>query len=563
MVPADTAMYESLVVDNTLAELLAPLHDRLLDMALNRLVDADPATPAPVQRSDTPDPIRKMVSGLLKAYAAALETGAGVPGVAQPLHIVRYSVGAVAVVRLALDDADAFKAFLDRAERLGGVERQNETLQGVTLRVYPLSLPEDPRQHMREILAVRPGALVITFVDDSNAQLLPVILGLQAPATGLADATGLQQLIEANDLSWDNLLVVNQQVLMDRLVRPAETADEADEPTSPEGLFDLLRMAYPALHSPACQADLAQLVSAWPYTIAGLQPGHADDGAPNWQARLVSQLTDEQLVDTLSQLRGHIPAALLDGTVQAPVRLSLGLNMDQAGGVLLALQRRFLQADFQCAFLLQAQQQVKAVDPVARMLPAINMLAGVQGISLAVFDAGNRAESGLAAADFMLVVSAQQPRNVFKLLKNAPGRLIKDSLRLPTDGRAVRLFGDRPGLPPAQAMLVGKQLIVFSGPRATVAAQALADDGQADDRNDSDAALKANGLLAVHADSQALLNLLATFAPIYTNDDDFLDAIRWLQAYTDQDSILDANLDIQPQGLVLDTGLQLVPGDGA
>src|SRR5699024_10971308 len=128
-----------------------------------------------------------------------------IPGVPDDGQLMAYTVGLVPVIRMQLDDADAFKQFLDEAETLGDAQATQGTFKNMTFREYRIG-PTDEHVPAQLLVAVRPDHVVITLDTKMfRNQVLPLALGLQAPAIALPENGTVQEVVDNNDFSYHNL----------------------------------------------------------------------------------------------------------------------------------------------------------------------------------------------------------------------------------------------------------------------------------------------------------------------------------------------------------------------
>lgn len=549
MVPADTLYYSGTTYDDALAELLEPMRQKMMQALVTKR-----AAMSDKQRQKTHEAAGeagRLLIGLSRVYADRVIHDKPIPGLVQPAQWSIYTVGATQVIRIPLADAEAFTQFLDKAEALGSAKPIYKEYEGVTLRSYAAQKGELAEHMPNLIVAVRPHAAIITVGRIQQSGALAVALGLKAPEQPLVNDEVVHDTMVRNGFDYRHMGLINQQAIVAMLTGMANAV--MDERSAKSDRWRLLAN----LQTPACQRDLMGLAKAWPFTMSGIQS--LDEVVVEnkrgiaLRGRMVSRLTDTKLKQSLMQLRGHIPTPVLEGETQPIINLSLGLNMDKVAPVLMTLKQRFVQTDFQCSVLVKAQKALQRGDPVATLLPVIRALSGVRGLSVSVFSVGSKT-GGNADVDAMVVISAQQPRMIFKLLKTAFDPFIGATVHLPDDGTAVAIREKRPGKPPpARAMISGKHLVVFRGDRAAQAAKHLQGDG-----------LDANGLFYGHIEYGKLIELLAKFAPRYIANKDAVDTIKWLHEHKIGAGLtIDYLLDMGTQGVTVDTHGTWLPVDRA
>lgn len=485
IVPADTLFYAGSSGGNEFAEAMAAFRTANAGSLQANMDDYRKIAPKFGQAG-------LFLAGVLEAYVAQMEQGKPVPGVEETPRMAVYTVGIVPVLRVHLADATAFKQFLDDAEQRGGAQATTGSYQGVDYREYALKLDEKATRTAL-LVAVRPNYAVMTL--DAPAlrdETLPLALGLESPAQSLAQTGMLEQIAEKNGFLSGYVSFINHQAIVAALTGAPES----------RGGKMLTRLdtkhGLASLRAPACRQDLQSIAKVWPITVMGLLPDEASAaGVAEVHERMVSRLTDPSLTSTLGKLRGHIPAGLLNGSREPILAVALGLDASNIGTVASELQQRFVQADFQCDWLVKAQQQVRQKNPAAATIAAA-LISGVRGVSLSVF--GVNPAPGAAAPDIdgLFNISANNPRMLFQMMQRMQPNMF-GNVQLPADGESV-VLPLREGAPQVRVMVNGQHLLLFSGEQASKVAGMLAKDE-----------LKPNGALFYRIDYGELMPVLAKF----------------------------------------------------
>ncbi|HET8551417.1 MAG TPA: hypothetical protein VFM97_02930 [Gammaproteobacteria bacterium] len=477
----------------------------------------------------------RFVEGLFEAYADQVEQGKAIPGMPRLPKSVAYTVGLVPVLRMKLTDAAAFQRFLDEAEQRGRAHATAGSFQGVSYREYSIEFNRKPTRSAL-LVAVRPHYVVVTIDAPAFRDVaLPVALGLKAPAKTLAQSGLLQRIADKNGFERGDIGFINHQAIVAALTgAPGSLAGKML--TQVDAKHQLA-----AVRTPACRRDMQSIANGWPITVMGMVPNNgAAPGDVVIRERMVSRLTDASLTKSLSQLRGHIPAALIDGSAKPILGFALGLDAAHLAPVLGGLQQRFVQADFHCDWLVKAQQNVLQKNPAARTAAAA-LFSGVRGVSLEVFDANPAA--GVAGLDALVDISATSPRRLFQMAKRMKPRLL-GQVQIPADGSPVALQLPRKGVPPVQVMIAGKHLVFFMGPTAAKAAQGL--------KNDK---LTPNGVVYYRIDYAKAMPLMAAFLVAHHQGQMDAAALQKLKKSVDRMSKLKlrirALLDFGQDGVVL------------
>ncbi|HET6724587.1 MAG TPA: hypothetical protein VFH85_01100 [Gammaproteobacteria bacterium] len=459
VVPANTLFYMGSSQPNEFAQAMSSLREARLESMSSDLEKSRVASRY--------GQAGLFLAGLLEAYNARVSQGKSVPGIPRVSHSVAYSVGIVPVLRMQVNNAAAFKQFLDDAEQRGGAQSVKASYQGVAYRDYPLQLNNKPVP-VSLLVAVRPHFLVVTLdVPSLRDESLPLALGLKKPAHSLAQSGLIQRIAEKNGFANNDIGFFNHQAVVAAVIgTPGSLAGEMlTSLDSHHGLAPLRQQG--------CAAYLQSIAKVWPMTVMGMLP--VNGAAPDevvLRERMVSRLTDPSLTATLGKLRGHVPAALLDGSQKPMLAVALGLDVSSLAAVATDLQQRFLQADYPCDWLIDAQQDVRQKNPAA-MTVATVMISGLRGVSASVFGLFGPPAGGKMSldADALVNISATNPRALVQLVKRMKPTMFGD-ITIPDDGSSVVLPGN--GKLEVRAMIAGHHFVLFTGKHATEVAKNLA-----------------------------------------------------------------------------------------
>lgn len=476
-VPADTLFYAATSRNREMANMLA-------DFRKYRIASIQRNFPELRKASARYGQAGRLIVGFFEAYAKRVEQGETLPGVPDTLQTRAYTVGIVPVLRMKLADAAAFEELLDEAEQRGGAQATRASYQGVQYRAYAIEIDGEPLQASL-LVAVRPDHVVVTLdVPKLRDESLPLALDLEAPATSLAASGLLQDISDRHDLDRDNITFLNHQAIVAAVTGAA--GNHGGEMLAKLDDDDDLA----ALRTPACREDLQAIAKIWPLTVTGIRAqAKTGDGDIEIRQLLVSEVTDPALTATLASLRGHIPKALLEGAGEPVAGLALGLDAASITPVLTQLEHRFASADFHCEWLVRAQQQAGQGNLAAATIVS-GLFRGVKGVSVTFF--GFDPDTGV---DALIDISAVDPAALFQMVRSMqPGLL--GQVELPADGRSTVVVPDINGQQ-VRAMIAGKHLVVFSGPRASTVASHAADDS-----------LEPNGLIFSRIDYGKLMPML-------------------------------------------------------
>lgn len=413
-------------------------------------------------------------------------------GIADPIDIAFYAIGAVPVLRVAVGDPDAFWGFVDRAQVKAGVEGAAKTLDGATYRTYRLSDEGAPETQVLDlVVGVHEGFAVFTLASAAlDAETLALSLGTRKPEKSLAASGRLEATAKAHGFLPMMVGYIDHRLLVEGLADPAAGSlgtmlqKLAAGPDSEfPAVIDLLR-------TPACRQEFAAIAELWPQTLVGYTEYDLDKAPYRIGSRLVFESKDEALLADLSSLVGEIPVIGETGS-QAPLyTMGLGLRVDALMPFVMSTRSRLLEASYECEPLQAAHSALVEVNPAIGVGMVTGLAAGVSGISATVLDLAlavpdatqpGQGQPGLERIDLVAAVSVQDPATFLaKLLAMAPPPY--SEISVPADGSPVEI--PLPPMPnsPVQAVKIaakGDKILVFVGARAEQVVDQMAKSGAA------------------------------------------------------------------------------------
>ncbi len=438
------------------------------------------------------------------------------------------------VMRLALDDPEAFRAVLERASQRSGLEPRRETIADQKVSLWSLTAGGSAPSLS---LAVRlaDGTATLTLLRENEAPAARrQRLALSRPENPLSRSGELEALRDEYDFSDNWLGFLHLERLTRRLLEPG---NGADRPAPLSRLPD------------TCRDDAMALASGAPRWVLGST--ETPKAAPGTStARAVLEIRQARVRSSLETLRGHIPGHAL-GTDDPVMALGLGLDINSLVPAATELWSLFVEADFQCPTLVKAQQRL-ANTPPAMLGAMTGMLQGVRGLGLSLYDTASSEQS--PAPDALLSIAATSPQTLVSLLNNNP---LGFRAGIPTDGslKQVDLSALAPGLQ-VTVGIQGKHLVIFSGEQGAAAARDLASESVDD-----------NGLGSLAVDYARLADLLESMpsAPVARVEDlpeqtsPCLEKARVVWTLRAQPLDFRYRTDILPGGLATDMAVTMVP----
>lgn len=418
-------------------------------------------------KSQTPPGMQLLIS-LYADYLAAVtakDFSPAVLGLGEQIDSAFYTVGALPVLRLKLQDEAAFDTFLAKAASRFKLQPQTGTVDGFNYQRYALN--QDEKQPVFLAIGKRDGFLVITLDLGTLAagkQEMALAFGLSKPTQSLASSGVLEGMMKENGLLSFSLGYLNHEGLVKTLTRAdsplAILLDKVSEGKSTASLT--------AYRTPACQSEIEGMAALWPRSVFGYTEfdGSGSPIRANSLFKMVS--TDKATMDQLQKLRGFLP-----DFSAAPSQFSyqLGFNMDELTPVVTSLWSRATQAKFSCEPLVEVQARLRELNP--GLLGAMTgMMQGVQGASINLQELSLKpAVSGsdmpvIEKLSFIATFSGKQPQQMWSMLAMTQPQLA--ATPLPADGQSIELPLPLPVTLPGKVKLgvFGNHIALFTGDKA-------------------------------------------------------------------------------------------------
>lgn len=375
-----------------------------------------------------------------------------------------YMDGAMPVLRFGLKDEQKFWQILENASNESGLQPREITLEGNKVKLWTLSKPGD--KSLELAINVRDGIVTLSaihFLDTEADQLLR--LALKAPEKSLAASGELEQLQKTYGFDSSMLAFVHFERLAQGFLNPASNSlgqdikafNEANGKPQPADELDA-----------ACRSDLTSLAAQVPRLVGGNT--HVSKGTPLQITSLsVLELTNKELVDSLRNLRGHLPGHTK--SQDQILGMGVGLDVDSLIPTATTLMQKISGYQTQCSQIKDLQRKMAGANP-AMMGMFTGMVQGTKGIGFSLYDLELDLQTMQPSnLDFLVSVATENPNSLLGLLAMSPmGR----QFQIPTDGSLtdIDLSFVMPGMS-LKAGMQGQHLVAFSGDQATKAAAAL------------------------------------------------------------------------------------------
>lgn len=455
-------------------------------------------------------------------------------GIGDGLAFGVYAVRALPVLRLGIDDREAFHGVLDRAEAAAGV--QGTPFEQGDARGRRYTIPtRDEGTALDLVVATHRGFAVFTLagtgIDEAS---LATALGTATPGRSLADSGRIADLAKRYGTTPGTTGFIDHEALVAGLTGAEDSrlAAMLGEIASAWGASDDYPL--PGLSDPACRKDARAIAAKWPHTVMGLT--ELDANTRRLGSRTVIAATDTALMNEIARLRGHIPNAMSGRPLAG---LGLGLDVSQLVPVIQGLAQRFTQAPFECPAIRAAQQRL-ASQPLGQMGMFTAMIGDVRGISLAL-ESLRPSQGGGApvSGDGVIEIATGKPQVLWQMAQS--------SLGLPAD-QAPSMGGPAVDVPQAMA----PDTRVRAALRENALVLLLGDSELTDAAGETD--VEPNGVFSLRYDYGRAMALMSEHM-----DEAGADEKRMFRALGESDLYYDLGMDITERGFRLD--LTLTPGD--
>lgn len=329
---------------------------------------------------------------------------------------VAYTVGVTPVIKIHLQNEQAFLSVLDKAEQASGFAHMMSNFEGESYRRYTLDAKHNFIVHIQTQENGTKVATLALLSRTLSEQSKKQIFGLSQPTQSIAD-TGKVSAIEKEQ----QYLPVSVSFLdFEQLVK--SLFQEQDNPWA--ALFGDEDKTIAELQASNCEADVLAIASDMPRLIAGYKNYQVQGQRINMDFELLLELKNQNVKAELNQFRGFIPDYIRSGAKEHILALGLGANMSQLSPMFFYLTKAFRESTFTCAPLIEMQQDVAKLNP-AMLALVTGIVDGVHGVGFALQNfklkapAVSTSPSGSQAmTDLSMILSmaAENPIKVWQML---------------------------------------------------------------------------------------------------------------------------------------------------
>jgi len=535
-IPADTALFWG--------QLKPFAYSRYFDLLPAAMKNTDDLTPVIESLNQSQDKNSLFLASLLKAYQTSLTSSAALKqtwGVGDEYQGLGYTVGLLPVMRFQVAQQDALVNTINKAATEAGISYTTDSIDEVALTRYTLNVDD---QTFELIASVSEGWATLTFNTPFNdEQDLRLALALDKPKESLAQSGRLAGYTKKYNLDGSSIAYLNNIVITNAIT--------AKHPSRLNKMLDAVldktnsTQALSAVRSTQCQNDFSDIASNWPATVTGTTEVIITDKQADFSMTSIVESSDQDLMNTLSSVRGFIPKHTASLNNQM-LSVAYGVDLAKIPPLANTVIKTFNNANFQCQLLSQYQQQTKDLNTMGLAMVS-SMANGIQGISFSLQDLSIsenvNGDPKIEKLDALVTLSAS---NIDTLLFTAKSFLpMMGNITIPDDGQAVVINDLIPSPIPLDFDIKlakkGQHLVLYTGDRAETIANALQSEH-----------LEKNGLISVGFDFKALIAPVIDL--IEMSEQPFPEELEQLKAQT---MSLHFNSDIQQHGITVDSSMQI------
>lgn len=436
-------------------------------------------TDALAELDEVDTPVEKFFFSIYQQYMESIKDPAlllktfGLPDETKPYF---YTLGAVPVFKIDVNQAAAFWAVLDKAEKDSGLTHEMRQIGGIDYRAYGLS-DQDFADKVDILFAHRDGILTVTFSTSiTDPEVLEMALGLNKAPQSLASSGMLQEIIKTHGFMENSVSFINHVEIVKALTTPDSnmlskqlTKIFADKNNDENPLVNI--------RTPECRSELNAIAANWPRTVIGLNSSSVTEKESDMAASLVVETKNQPILTALQKMRGFIPEHMtnINNTIFS---MGLGLDINEMTPSLTAIWEDLQKPQLTCAPLAELQTELSEQSP-AMLGMFTGMVNGVKGIGVSLLDykmGSQDQETKLESLDALMSISADNPLMLFNMVKSFVPMLAE--IQLTENGDAVDLSPVLM-LPPElnikpQLAIKGKHLVIYSGDKGLALANKLA-----------------------------------------------------------------------------------------
>lgn len=492
-------------------------------------------------------PAVKMIVGLYAEYIKAFDDAGATQkfGTGPEFDSVLYAVGLMPVMRVKLENTQAFNKFLDTAEQFMHANAEKLVIDGVTFRSYSLD-PQDVDQpsNIKLIIGAHDNYGVFSLLAGMESDSArSIIAGAVKPAISLVNVPTLENIINRHKFHpayfgyFNHKAIVNGitdphqnefgkmlDAILSKEIQFSEIADDLSGQNESQNEQDSGQKSNPessaggessnpaeyqspfvSIRTVECREDLLQIMDNWPFTLYGYRQFDLAAQPKVVATRMILESHDQQFISGLRTLRGYIPDVVINDFNQHLFGFGFGFNADALMPFVTKTYQSLINRKFKCDPLKKLQQQAGKFNPALFAGLASGLMKGLDGMSVIVFDfdgtfdfEDDNKKPQIRSIDALATVSAQSPA-MLALTANSMLKNTNVDITIPMDGSEVEipLPGPWKLKQKLKVTVKGNHIIAYVGDKAKQAAERLASEH-----------LRANGMYTYSIDISAVMSFV-------------------------------------------------------
>ncbi len=368
-----------------------------------------------------------------------------------------YSHGIAPVARFEINSPETIHKLVDEAVAASDWQYQEEVIESTNIRLWEIS-KEGAEITLYFVLSTNKNTATLTFISSADDDTTKwERLGLTKPAHSLLDSKEIETLNSRYGFNEYMTGFIHFERFANGFLNPEKNLFGRQlQQYLPEGA----KADLDAKLSPECRTDFATLASGMPRAVIGYEDMRLQGDSLHMSLNTILEIAESSITQELGKMRGHIPAHALNSSGKI-AHFGVGLSVDQLTPALTNLWTQFVNAEFSCDTLQQAQDRARQTSP-AMLGMFLGMVNGIEGFGVSIFDItwgeGSTTPEDVSA---LISISAQNPQTLASMSAMVP---MLAGIQIPTDGSAVEIpLPLGPTNFSVKAAIKGKHIVVYSG----------------------------------------------------------------------------------------------------
>jgi hypothetical protein len=396
-------------------------------------------------------------------------------GLAEQFSSVFYTLGASPVLKLTLDDPQAFLSALDRAEKHAGFQHTMASLAQDMYRSYPVGERHELIVHLLEMENSQVLATVAVLNRSQPEQVKRLLFDIDAPAQALSDTDKLLHIQQKHQYLPLSVNFIDFQALLASLFQQQNNPWIA--------MFGDDEQVIAELQASGCEQDIRNITQDMPGIVGGYRQYQTDGQRVTMGLDMLLELNNQEVKHELNQFRGFIPAFIRNGAQDNLFALAIGANLSQLTPMFLYVSKVFKESNFTCEPLVELKQEIAQMNPASIALMT-GMADGVKGISLALQDfkiknvhqGGDETQPVQPVIDISMILGmvAENPVRVWQMMSAFVPEI---ATIIPSEQpQKLQLAELEPYGVDLYVKTKGQQLVLYTGEQASTMAETMLDE---------------------------------------------------------------------------------------